>query len=465
MNRATKKQKKKSHPSKPHSLSPFPHNVVKVNMSATWQKIVTTDADGGLKSCFDANGVDQRYRDLLKQRGIQKLRDFLGFDETDYKSILDEVWKEVEELKNNYGARASLRATWETATTAIKHIESSPSSSAAAPTTAQVGDPMEAELDERVVTKMKTDWVARYNFVVDDHLRPVPALVAKIRREFEKFEPTAIPVWKWLAKNHEEEDLKTAERQVAHRVKLVEDIPRGFDPKTLLQYQWGMLTLANAMAFAGNYEVNSFKKHGERVLMMPWDVATNYVYSRIRITTDPKVGLPPDQQLPWLIKNDLITRKMMCSLVRNEKYPAGEALMEAVKECKNEWTVVRGGHIVGVHEGLCDTSALSYQASVLPFLGGPLMTPGGGSRDRERSARGGDKGAGKGKGPRTFTIGSQRLQLNGRKLCGAYNSKRGCKGKGKGQCPQHAEHRCAYVIDEEGNVCDQSNHGFCNHRG
>ena len=40
----------------------------------------------------------------------------------------------------------------------------------------------------------------------------------------------------------------------------------------------------------------------------------------------------------------------------------------------------------------------------------------------------------------------------GQKICGSYNSKRGCC-KNEKNCPAKGKHVCGYILDENGRVC------------
>ena len=80
------------------------------------------------------------------------------------------------------------------------------------------------------------------------------------------------------------------------------------------------------------------------------------------------------------------------------------------------------------------------------------------------------KGAGKGKDKnpkkKHYRVGSQfstTLPHQGSCLmCGRWNSKKGFCGA-ENKCPQWGAHKCNYVVNERGDVCNSASHGYFNH--
>ena len=75
-----------------------------------------------------------------------------------------------------------------------------------------------------------------------------------------------------------------------------------------------------------------------------------------------------------------------------------------------------------------------------------------------------DEEVGKKKGGKAVKskIGNLATSWRGRKFCGAFNSKRGCT-HGEAQCPQWAEHKCGYIVHDDGTVCGATEHGWSSH--
>ena len=425
---------------------------------AVWTKIDLGAEDGGLKSCYDANGLEEAYRAKLKQLGITNLRHLKGFSAKNHEEQLDKIWAEIDPDSKNFGQRGALMGTWESAMDAIRKTEEGTSAPGSA-SGAQAED-WEDPLPENILDKMKADWDDYYHFVIDEHLYPAATLLARVYREFQRKTPSVIQVEKLLSRIHETAPDKVLRRPITERSEVVERLPKRYCPQTVLDYHWGLLTLANAWAMVGNYEVASSHDKEKKVKFIDLSTGVNYAYSRLRIVST--VGVPFGEQLGWLQKRDLTTRKMMSILMSRDKMPAGEALEKALELTFHEWTRVKGNDVVSVHEPLSDMPCISNDGSVMNWIGGdgprrrrsrsPARRGGGGS-----SGSGG-KGGGQGK---RYEIGSCRLHFDGRKLCGAYNGRKGCPNHKN--CPQGGEHRCAYVVDSSGKVCGRQVHSYFGH--
>ena len=263
------------------------------------------------------------------------------------------------------------------------------------------------------------------------------------------------------------------------RSKLVEGVIKDFDPHTLIDYYWGMRTLVSAWAITGNYEVESVEKPGTKVLMMPADEAIDYADRGLRLAS--RSPGSTGEQLHWWARKDLLTRTLMANYVI-DRMPAGEALRAALKECASDWTIVKQGEIQGQHESMVDGawSAVPMGASWLDQVGMSDAwenSGGGGSgsnqnkkkptfAERNGKGQGGKsakkaKGKGKSERGRSCKVGSiASISRSGEKLCGAFNSRKGCNGK---KCPQNAAHYCAVVTHEDGTVCRSPKHGASSH--
>ena len=92
--------------------------------------------------------------------------------------------------------------------------------------------------------------------------------------------------------------------------------------------------------------VESHVSPGTKVLMMTPDKALNYADRGLRIVV--ASGLPYNDQLSWFERKYRTTRGVMAGLVR-QKWPAQEALRQALLDTASDWTLVRGSEVKGEH--------------------------------------------------------------------------------------------------------------------
>ena len=166
----------------------------------------------------------------------------------------------------------------------------------------------------------------------------------------------------------------------------------------------------------------------------------------------------------------------------------------ALSDSKQEWSHVVGGELRGHHESVLDAAARTTDGTpIMPWFRPPPPGSWGAAKKedadrrsrsrqhrRSRSRKGSSKGAGKGdKGAdsRAKKEGQEKKQIVGQlsvhqvgsdgkrtKLCGAYNGKNGCRAKTDRDCPQRGEHKCGYILSQDGRVCGRRDHGYQNHR-
>ena len=145
----------------------------------------------------------------------------------------------------------------------------------------------------------------------------------------------------------------------------------------------------------------------------------------------------------WLLKRDEQVRSEMIALV-NDGFSGGEALTKAWQKLAHIW-VIRDGAAASSNED-------SRRGQV---------------RQREDKGKGNGKGAGKAKGAKGAggdgTQGVRRASVDSkkRKLCGAYNSPRGCVWSDK-QCPQQGRHVCSVLLPS-GEICGSTQQGASGH--
>ena len=434
-------------------------------MTALWKMISMNDADGGLKSCLKEAEVHEKLQERLMSTeeegcGFKTLRDFAtSYTELDYIAELDALWKSQEETKKVRVHRGRLLSAWLAAHHAIKNLESAtPGGSTGGSHAAELID-WESPLDDRDREEMGEEWKKRYSLPLDAHVLPGDPLENRIYREFRRFALTVTRIEKMKSVLHERQPDKVVETAVSSRCKMVENLGTSFSPSSVIDYYFGLRTLANAWARAGNYEVDSMTKENAKVLMMPLNVGIDYADRCLRISSTG--GIVPVEQLDWLRRKDFLTRTLMANLIR-EKWPAGEALSKAITDSAQDWAIVRNAEVVGPHEGILDAAYKTDNPDIsMPW--GPRGNAGNSSRKRSRSrGDGGGYENGKNKN-KSYKVGSLRVMGPGGKICGAFNSKKGCFAKNGKKCPQNGKHVCAYVVSEHGDICGESSHGFCNH--
>ena len=195
--------------------------------------------------------------------------------------------------------------------------------------------------------------------------------------------------------------------------------------------------------------VDSKKEKDTKVLMMPYNVALDYADRALRVTTHS--GLPPREQLQWLMSKDKLTRATMAAYVRDH-WPAGEALSQALADTATEWSVIHGSGVRGPM-----TSILDYDdPSSPPKTQRVTLEP---ARERSR----GGKPAGQRPNKKSAIGQIASVTRSGQKLCGGFNSKHGCPHKEK-DCPRGGLHCCAVIVDEKRNICMSKRHGAPGHK-
>ena len=242
--------------------------------------------------------------------------------------------------------------------------------------------------------------------------------------------------------------------------------------------------------------VDSKKKPGTKVLMFNWNEGIMYADRCLRLTQSK--GMPLDEQLPWMERKDRLTRHLANTYVALH-WPYTEAMDEAVTVTAPDWSYIHSGNVISEHQSITDLDpGMHHQGTGANTT--PLGVRDGGSssawqgwtgRDTTklskkqlrfaRTALGGGRGKGNGKGGKAGKTGKSKNPLGkgakknvkskignlctnyrGRKFCGGFNGKRGCP-KSESMCPQWGEHRCGYIVAEDGTVCGATDHGYADH--
>ena len=427
-----------------------------------WKTISMTDADGGLKSCLKNAEVHEKLQEHLMDEGdngcgFKTLRDFAAsYTENDHVAELDLIWQAHEETKKARVYRGRLHSAWLAAHHADKHLEAATPGGASGGTPASELIDWEAPLEDRDREEMGDEWKKRYSLPLDAHVLPGEPLESRIYREFRRFSLTVTRIEKMKSVFHERQPDKIVETAVSSRCKMVENLGTSFAPSSVVDYYFGLRTLANAWGRAGNYEVDSVAKESTRVLMMPMHVGLDYADRCLQISTTG--GLPFHEQLDWLRRKDFLTRTLMTNLIR-ERWPAGEALAKAVNDSAQDWAIVKNSEVVGPHDSILSAAYKTDNPDFPAPWGG--SGKGGERRRRSRSRNGVDagRGSGTGKKDKIYVVGTLRIMGPQGKLCGAFNSRRGCTMK---TC-RSGKHLCGYIINENGDICGERSHGSANH--
>ena len=246
-----------------------------------------TDADGGLRSCLEQAEVHEKIRTHLTSEdecGFKTLRDFAtSYTEDDYVAELDIIWKLFDETKKARVQRGRLHSAWLAAHHAIKHLKAAtPGGASGGSHSAELIDwepPLEDKDREEVAKHCKD----RYSLPLDAHVLPGDPLESRIFREFMRFSHTVTRIEKMKSVLHERQPDKVVETQVSSRCKMVENLGTSFAPSSVIDYYFGLRTLANAWARSGNYEVESMIKEASKVIMMPLHVGLDYADRCIRL--------------------------------------------------------------------------------------------------------------------------------------------------------------------------------------
>ena len=197
-----------------------------------------------------------------------------------------------------------------------------------------------------------------------------------------------------------------------------------------------MRILANVWGKVGCHEVVSKLSPPKQVLFFDYNHGLLYADRALRQAMQFGGGYP--HNLQWLESRDLKTRTKMMELQRLG-FPAGEALAEAMKDCREDWQ--SSGRL-----------APAFQASEVPAsMGseGPKTSDRShSSRARSRSAQCRGNGSQPGRG--AVSSGYCTTAPGGKKFCRAFQQ--GKCSKDPNKCPDKCLHRCNVKMDN-GKAC------------
>jgi hypothetical protein len=389
----------------------------------------------------------------FKREGVETLTDFANlYDQDEHTAELKKKWLSIEQFAQLRVHYSRLKSVWELANAVRDNIgKDLPSTAQAVPVREEMDWELPLTTSER--DEMDKEWKKRYEIVVAHQLFPGEALRNRVWREFRKWTMTTTEIGKMKSTVMEHAPRVVYETPISDLLSLTSRTSADYSPTDVVGYYWGLRVLAYAWGQAGNYMVDSKKNPGTQVLMMPWADALNYADRFLQVAMSS--GLHQREVLHWAQTKDRLTRSMMAGHVR-ERWPAGEALEKALVDTASDWSTIKGQQVLGVHNAVAELGDLRH-------TGG--SSKGGGKRQRSRS-RGRDQdrpAKGDRKGGDQRKVGNvANMTKDKKRLCGAFNSKKGCK-QHAGKCP-NGMHACGYITSADGRVCMQQGHGYAGHR-
>ena len=196
---------------------------------------------------------------------------------------------------------------------------------------------------------------------------------------------------------------------------------------TVLEYIAALRLLMGVYAFCGTDMVQSRAALGSMVEFFGWEIALGYADNALHKVLE--VAIAESQKLGWLRRRDERTRAKMAHYI-NEGMPGGEALQLAWNENLYFWDMEDRLTLVETREEA------------------PASRKRGRSRSKPRPAPSAQKAPFNPHGARMSNNDNNRQPI-----CGAYNSKQGCKAP----CRKGKRHVCS-IIKPNGKVCEAKDH-------
>ena len=411
--------------------------------------------DRGLAACFTSAGVKTEQLDLLKAKyGWEILEDFVQWfpkesttEPEKVREAIDTAVGAVSSLKDNKIVYGRVMSALEVGRATISlSLSSNPGSMS-------LKEEEESLLDEATTKSVNSDWENRYHFEFDPFVDPSDGLKAKIYREFRKKSANSPPAKKCKSVMASKLPDSSEVVNLPGNVRLSLDAQRDLKLECVVSYFFALRTLANAWAWAGNYQTES-KIHQDasgravRVPMMPFDTATNYPDFCLRMTLT--YG---NSSVQWLLQRDEATRARMASGIRRG-FPAQEALTRALEETHQDW---RSRSMQALPEDV--------QLEPTKDQGGGGAGGGAGRQKRPDAAKAespkkkarsasNNNASEKTKKDAVKTIS---MVKGGLRLCKAWNDNRGCSARG---CKDL--HECDVRLPSGGH-CGAKDHNRINH--
>lgn len=341
--------------------------------------------DRGLQTCFDAANVQPTWATTFCQlHKLETLDDFIYLmDSKDWEQNLKELLNASSELKDNRLILSRFKAAYESGASAIK----------ASQATQKVEDSVDTVLPESTLQAVTRDFARRYGVVLDPHLDPSDGLRSRVYKEFRRQTMTVLETRRIKSMMHIAVPKTTENIKLSDSLQLQLQEDESVVITTAIEYYFALRTLCNAWAWAGNFEAPDHDN--SKKLFISLDQAQGYADFCLRMNIEVGQG-----SLQWLMKNDMLTRSRMASLIRRN-YTGGSALKEALHQTHLEWrspALQSSGSL---------PKARGQQPPPEPAMGPPTKRPRQIKPDTRQTVS---------------------MLKGGKKLCKAWNDQRGCKG-------------------------------------
>ena len=398
----------------------------------------TTTPDGGLSQVLESCKVNPLIVTQIQKEGVDDLSDFSSmFTQSGYEDEAKTFRDKVEELKtlDMQIDVARIRKAILMARSVLNRAP--PTKEAPTPEPADIESPLAVKDSETI----QAAWDSRYNIALTMFLAPADPLVSRLYREFRSVTPTLIAVER-VKSVYMSNDANPAKR-VALAGGLLSFTVEGQEDtevvNSVASYYFALRILANASAKAGNYQVESKKEKGTKVIFAPLDTNLDYADMAFRMAL--KQNLGSWDTLKWIEERDRHCRGLMLISMRMG-WAQGEALEKAQHDTQIRWSPPAS------HPGRGDGGKRGRSPTRTTLKNATKKRKVGQTQQRTLQAQ---KGSGKGGGNAPWTGGNATKYANlakgGKQICRAFNDGN-CRGD---VCPGGRIHVCSVV--QNGKAC------------
>ena len=285
-------------------------------------------------------------------------------------------------------------------------------------------------------------FLIKYSWNLTLKERPAASLVGRVKREFDKVQPTLYPISKvkseFLAHRGHEAKRHRMTNQLAVLIGEEHDSILDDEKHDRLRFKfYQMEVLANAWGIAGT---NVVKYGNEDVMICSWQEALQYV----RKTRDKVEHLVDrfmeESVVSYLIACEENVRAAAIDLARDESHPVpwGRALLQAMSDSSDTWSSNKELLIPLRAERKDNSSNAGSPRPTKPVQPAPAPHP---------------------ESPKKVDIvkaATCQSTEGGKLFCKHWNDKRGCKGN----CPHGKVHRCDLRLASTGQPCNGKHKRF-----
>ena len=300
---------------------------------------------------------------------------------------------------------------------------------------------MEKPIDKETRLRLKTQWKKLHNWEPRASMKPGPKLRNRVVREFLALTLSNHELEKCVnslqAKTPNEPDRHPIGPPGAESALIYErERPQKRKIETILHYFSALRLLMGTYAYCGTDRVPSVAFPGTTVEFFPWEVSHGYADDCMHKCLE--MNMPEHARMRWLRLRDERTRAQMAHLI-NQGVPGGEALTQAWRELAHLWDMKDGVVAAETHSEAAGSS----------YMGGHAQQENTSSDSKAKRAK---SDANPMKGVRLASQDNNR-----KKLCGAWNSVRGCNEP----CHKKQRHACS-VIGRDSQICLSREHNAQN---